>query len=279
MSKAKRGNGMKIRELNPYRIVIMSDLHCGAATGLTNMEMDYSKSELLPYQDRREELWKMFTITMKEIGQFEELWVLGDIINGPVNGISKRDNLNNVTEQQTLMALDIFEWIREECNADHGVVIVEGTEWHVGDGGAENDIANYFGTRSTKGTVITVGGVNIDIKHKIGGSNRPHLHGNMIVAEYEAAVSNANHHGTKIPDLLIRAHRHLYDYKEGVCLRNGAMRKWAGMILPSLQAWGSDYGKRVCASLFPDVGFVHVDITGEDFTVVPHIFHLKSQVE
>ena len=261
------------------RIVITSDWHCGAATGLTDMNMDYGKSELIPYQDRRQELWDQFTKVMLDYVYADEMWVVGDVINGPFKGEAKRDNLNNVIDQQCAMAAHIFDWVRNHTDISK-FMIVEGTEWHVGDGSAERGIASRVGAVATKGKIIERDGYYIDVKHGIGGSNRPHLHGNMLLAEYEAAVSNANRHGTKIPDLIIRAHRHVYDKREGICMKGDLKAFWVGVILPAMQAWGSDYAKRVNASTFPDVGLVVVDLKrGEEMTVESHIFNLRSQLK
>lgn len=261
-----------------YRIIVTSDWHCGAATGLTNMEMDCGKSELVPYQERRTELWNMFTSTMKKLHVADEMWVLGDVINGPGSRVAKRDNLNNVLEQQCTMAEYIFDWIRQHTTIEK-FLIVEGTEWHVGDGEMERSLAGRIGAAVTKGKIVTRAGVAFDIRHAIGGSNRPHLHGNALVQEYDAAVANANRHGTAIPNVIIRAHRHVFDKHESVCYRDGQMQMWTGIILPSLQAWGSDYAKKVSGSLFPDVGFVCIDVYEGKWEVTPYLFHLKSQVK
>ena len=262
-----------------HKIIVTSDWHCGAATGLTNMGKDYGKNELIPYQDRREELWFHFTTRLLNYCvDADELWVVGDVINGPFRGEAKRDNLNNVIDQQCAMAVDIFDWI---CKHTHigKFLIVEGTEWHVGDGSAERGIAARIGAQATKGKIIDRGGVLIDVKHGVGGSNRPHLHGNALLAEYEAAVSNANRHGTKIPDIIMRAHRHVFDKREGICIRNGQKTAWVGMILPSLQAWGSDYAKKVHASTYPDIGFAVIDVKGDrGFDISTYIFNMRSQL-
>ena len=260
------------------RIIVTSDWHCGAATGLTNMDMDCGKSELVPYQDRREELWNIFTRVMLDNAEADELWVVGDVINGPHRGEAKRDNLNNVIDQQCVMATYIFDWIRDHTKINK-FLIVEGTEWHVGDGTAERGIAQRVGAVATKGKIVERHGMFIDVKHGIGGSNRPHLHGNSLLAEYEAAVSNANRHGTKIPDVIIRAHRHVFDKREGICMRNGNKAFWVGVILPALQTWGSDYAKRVHASTFPDVGLVVLEVgRGEGIRISSNIFNLRSQL-
>jgi len=242
------------------------------------MDKHYGKNELVEYADRREELWVLFTDTLKEIKTFNELWIIGDIVNGPSSGIAKRDNLENAMERQILYARDILDWMKKEFGRNWKALVVEGTEWHVGEGAAEASIAESLNTTATKGKILERHGLYFDVKHKIGGSNRPHLNGNALIQEYDAAVANANQHGTKIPDVIIRAHRHLWSHREGTCCRNGMKLPWHALILPSLQAWGSDYGKKVTGSLFPDIGFVHIDIVDRKTMVFPHLFHIRSQV-
>jgi hypothetical protein len=264
---------------DPYKIVVTSDWHCGSSVGLANMERDYGKNELVPYQNRRQELWDKFTEGMREVSPFNELWLIGDAVNGPGNGAAKRDNLVNVIEQQVVIATDILDWVMCECKWNGEILICEGTEWHVSDGRSENDIAKYLGKRATKGKIITRRGIKFDVKHFVSGSNKPQNFGNSLGAEYHAAVANASHHGTPTPDVIIRAHRHLWARRDGYRVLNGKIRPWYAIGLPALQCWGSDYAKKVSGGLFPDIGFVEIIIEPNGkLNIEPHLFFIKSQV-
>lgn len=270
-----------------HRIIVTSDWHCGASTGLTRADRRYGQSELIAYEERRLELWHCFSNAMLELGYLDELWVVGDMVNGPIDGRARRDNLVQMIDQQEMMAIDILEWIQANMKTGSGkrwdlssTVIVEGTEWHCGDGTPEHRIAGIVGATATKGKIFYRNGFAFDIKHYVGGSHRAHLLGNSLVQEYMAAVANHNQHGTPVPDVVIRAHRHTWVRRDGVALRDGVKVPWSAIMLPALEAWGSDFAKRLSANVYPDVGFVCVDILGgttPTLSITPHLFHLTTQ--
>jgi hypothetical protein len=253
------------------RVLVLSDPHTGASTGLTHPDYEVS-GKLKPHKTRRTELWKSFKSSLKDLGKIDHVIGVGDLIHGPAKGKVTDEILANESNKQKEMIIRIFE----EIGADTGLLI-HGTPWHVDEKAIpiEQEIADSLGYEFHKiAEEHEVNKVLFHVKHKIGGSNDPRTLGNMLTKEYETVCLNHIRHGvpSRVPDIILRGHRHVFHQRGD--------EKWIGFILPCLQAWGGNVAVQLTTVYYPTVGFMWFDIyTNGDFTYGVNIFELKSQSE
>ena len=251
------------------RILVMSDPHIGATTGLVPKGCDYSKPF---HKERRQELHNNFWRVIDELGHIDHVICVGDAIHGPSKGKLTDEILVNEPDNQAGLAVDLFDQI----GADSGL-LVHGTPWHVGDNATpiEQEIADTIGWEFHKiAEEHTVNNLIFHVKHKIGGSNSPRTLGNALVNEHEAIIQNHVRHSvpTVLPDVLLRGHRHVFHQRGD--------EDWIGFILPCLQAWGGNIAVQMTATYYPTVGLMWFDVREDGmYEWRVDVWKLKTHVE
>jgi hypothetical protein len=231
------------------RVLVMSDPHIGATTGLVPLKCDYDKPF---HKDRREELKTLFWGTIDSLGKIDHCISVGDSIHGPSKGTLNDEALVNEPANQADLAVQLFK----DIGADSGL-LVHGTPWHVGDTARpiEHDIADAIGYEFHKiAEQHEFSNLIFHVKHKIGGSNSPRTIGNALVNEYEAILANHARYEVPniLPNIILRGHRHVY--------ANRGNEQWQGFILPCLQTWGGNIAVQMTATYYPTVGLMFFDI-------------------
>ena len=234
------------------RWVIVSDLHCGATTGLTSE----------PNNAIQKALFARWADAIAHFGSAPDVVICnGDAIDG-LDRLG-RDIDETSMFQQAQKAADLLAmW-----QAKREYVIISGTPYHVGADAEEMERAvvshlHYLQpevksafTRKWKCDIN--GWFRLDARHKIGRSNVPY---GKSTAQVRAKISNvinaamaAARKGKQPewPHLTVFSHVHYYNYQEDSF---GAV-----MSTPSWLAYGSRYGDTECEG-WCDVGAVQLVI-------------------
>ncbi len=231
------------------RVIILSDPHCGATTGLHVRHCKYDNPFNKP---RRIELQKVFWKTINKLKPFAHAIWVGDMTHGPDKGRQNDEIMINEPENQAKEAVKLIKGV----GAPEGLIVM-GSKWHVGDTAnpLEKGIADKVGYEFHRvAERHTVNNLNFHVKHKVGGSNSHRTLGNALLNEWESIVLNHTRHGVpdELPDVILRGHRHVYHQRGD--------EVWQGFILPCLQTWGGNIGADMVATYFPTVGLTYMDI-------------------
>jgi len=222
------------------RILILSDLHCGASTGLT------------PPKEQRTELqatlWDLYISWLDEFAPYDTLLVNGDAIDGT-------GDRSGGTEQITtdrLKQCDLAVACLQQVGADK-VHLVAGTPYHTGcSEDFEKVIADKLGGQFHSRGFFNINGREFNLKHKVGASNIPH--GRLTPLAREILQNREWYlEGTEpLADVLIRSHVHYYEQIE----HSGTL----GFITAGLQSLGSKYGSRQCGGVV-HFGLLVIDVS------------------
>lgn len=223
-------------------IVIVSDLHCGAQTGLTppnnqleERKIDTAKKNKFSLLER--EIWNWFKKTVQSIGKVDLCICNGDAIDGPGERSGGTEQLATDRNIQVRMAIECLETVKARK-----YLMTYGTGYHVGDKeDHEDNVAAALNAKIGAHEWVDAEGVIFDIKHHIGNSNVPHGRATAPLREgfwntlwaADQLQPNAN--------VLVRSHVHHFDFA-------GNHRRLC-LTTPALQGFGTKYGSRRCSGL------------------------------
>lgn len=244
------------------RVVVISDLHCGHATGLT--PPDY-QSNFPKWAEAEAEAWRAYIDIMKSLLPIDLLIVNGDLIDGKGGRSGGAEQITTDCRTQAEMARDCLTVVNSKEK-----IIVRGTPYHVGeDTDWEDIIAGWIHAVKIGDHVwVDVNGLRFNLKHKIGNSSVPYGKGTPLAKEKNWERLWAAQDEGQNADIIIRSHVHAYFQ----CAEYG----WWGCTTPALQGW-TKYGARQCSGTI-DWGLISFDVH-RNGTFVPHthITRLKAQ--
>lgn len=228
-------------------VVIISDMHCGAGTGLTHPDHQcggkVGKSQA--------EHWDFFASRVTR--NPDVLIIAGDAIDGDGRKNGGVELKTPSRLGQVDVAFSLVEFLKP-----HAVAMVYGTKYHVGERenfeeALRNRIVDSMRITCTLSAheMVAVNGLTFDVKHKVGSSQVPHGRHTPIARERVWNLMWAADGERQVADVLIRAHVHYYGY----C----GDRRGLNINLPSLQALGSDFGSRECSGTV-DYGWVEFEV-------------------
>jgi hypothetical protein len=208
------------------RILIASDNHAGAGTGLTppRFHNDENRSYLGPF-------WDWYVERVEEIGRVDAFVHLGDAIDGP----GKRENTYHIStdlNKQVDMAVEAIEKVR----ADR-VYIVQGTGYHTDDNCSfEQFVASQLNTDAIPEVRLEVHGRRFLGRHVVGRSDIPYGQYTQLGKELINEILQGELEGHDKADLHGRAHVH-YMVRIGMLdAKTGLMKEaWTN---PALQLRG-----------------------------------------
>jgi hypothetical protein len=211
------------------RILVISDLHCGAQTGLTPSEWQTT--------DLQRQLFDLYTSWLDEFSPFDILFVNGDAIDG----VGERAGCTEQIAIDRRIQVKIAAECLYQANAKQ-IHIIAGTPYHTGTSEdweqiLADEVKGQFHSRG----FFEVNGVEFNLKHKIGASSVPH--GRLTPLAREILLNREWHlEGTEpLARVLIRSHVHYYEQIDHAgCI---------GFITPGLQSLGSKYGARQCGGI------------------------------
>lgn len=268
----KKGDGS-------IRMVILSDLHCGHAVGLTPPEYHYAMPKKKENNWRykvakvQRETWNWWEKDIAEVR--EEKPIDLTVLNG--DAIDGRGEKSGGTE---LTAVDRF------TQADMAVTIMKmakarkykqtyGTGYHTGNyEDYEDYICKELG--NTKGVEkATIGdhawvncnGTMFDFKHHVGGSGTPY--GQFTPVAKDKVWNSLWSLRDEQPnaDVIIRSHVHTHTF----C----GEYDWLAITTPALQGMGSKFGSRRCSKRI-NIGYLVFDIAADgSYTWQSRIARLK----
>lgn len=261
----RRLNLVKERWCFITSILVISDLHCGHAVGLTPP----------PWQVRPlGDLKKLHLVQKKQWDIFSRdacvapdvLFVNGDMIDGTN---SKSGGTEQITTDRTVQAEMAIQAIK--TIGARKIFMTYGTPYHTGEAEDFEKIvatgvkAESIGSRE----MVRVSGVLFDLRHFISGSGVPHTRSSASARERLWSQQWGIEEGHPTGDVIIRSHVHYHSFCGGP--------GWLAMTTPALQGYGSRYGSRKCSGIV-HYGWITFDISAKGvYSWQAHIQHIQEQ--
>jgi hypothetical protein len=244
------------------RVVVISDLHCGHAVGLTHpdFEVRHEDENEKIIDSARRRYWKFYADTITALQPVDVLIVNGDAIEGKGVKSGGTELIAPDRTEQVAMAVAAIQYVKA------GKVFMSfGTGYHTGNmDDWEREVASDVDAEKIGShDWLDVNGLLFDYKHHIGGSSTPYGRHTALSKEHVWNVMWAEHDEYPKSNVLIRSHVHYYGFAGGF--------GWVGFTTPALQGYGSKYGARRMSGTV-DFGFLSFDVEGkEDWAWKAHI--------
>lgn len=252
------------------RVVVISDLHCGHAVGLTPVSWHSTLAKSAPtflkeLEHTRQKLWQFYFDTIKKLQPIDVLLVNGDAIDGSGTRSGGVELITSDRHQQADMAAENIKLAKAKK-----VIMTFGTDYHTGEQeDFEMDIArDVKAEKISAHEWIDVNGLVFDMKHHIGSSSIPHGRHTQVSKERLWNILWADHGENPKANIIIRSHVHYHNFCGGT--------DWLGLTTPALQGLGTRYGKRKCSGIV-DFGLTHFDVDKNgEFEWSSHILKLRN---
>jgi 3',5'-cyclic AMP phosphodiesterase CpdA len=215
-----------------YRILAISDTHCGHVTGLTPPA--WWTQRLLNQQAPP---WEWFTKAIEGFNPDIVIWT-GDLIDGKGAKSGGSELLVPTCLGQAEMATELVKIIGAKSN-----IFCHGTGYHTSEGGEDYEtvIAREVGGEIYDSPLLDVGGVIINARHHIGGTSVAYG-ATPLSKEKLADTLWADAEGRDKANIILRGHVHRHNFLGGV---DDDGHQWVAMTLPALQLWTKFGGRRV----------------------------------
>lgn len=250
------------------RVIALSDTHCGARSGLTPPDWQYSDHSG-PKERRRwgraqREAWETYMTLVEELSPVDVVLFLGDAIDGRQEISGGQELLTPNRQEQVQIAYECLKvW-----NARH-YDLVYGTSYHTGSlEDWEKSLAEKLGGEIGARDFPQIEGVTFDIRHRVGRSQIPHGRATALLREqlWNALWSETQQQPKA--DIILRGHLHYHVYvgtPDVLC-----------MVLPALQLSSTEYGMRNFSGTV-DWGLVSFEVENGRYSWQAHIRRLKSE--
>lgn len=254
------------------KIIVVGDMHCGQEDGLTPPHWQQGGERGL----KQRNAYNWYKREIKKVGHVDAVFCMGDMIDGKGEASGGIELITANSFEQCEMAITALREIDvdESDPKDPCIHLVEGTAYHSGKKDhLEKVIATEMGAEFGRRLFPLYGGVQFDMRHKIGSSSVPWGRHTSPAKEYHMALEwHYKQDGAyPKPDVVLRGHVHYHDFAGG--LTNSAA--WASMTCPAMQTFGTKYGE-LCCSAVVDFGFIVFTVKGGQFTWEPHTVVLDS---
>jgi hypothetical protein len=248
------------------RVVVVSDLHCGHAVGLTPPEWRYADSRA-KLSHVREQCWDFFATKAAEHGPFDVVIANGDMIDGKG---SKAEGVETIVPDRHEQCKMAVACIRHLMQPNTQIVMTYGTDYHTGSGeDFETIVASELQAVSVGNIAhVEIEGVVFEAKHHVGGSQVPHTRHTGIARDRLWNLLWAERGVSPKAQVIIRSHVHYFNYCGGP--------DWVAMTTPALQGFGSRFGARRMSGLV-DFGFVVFTVDNGRFTWEPVLASVEAQ--
>lgn len=216
------------------RVLVISDTHCGAQSGLTpppwqrKKERDDIRGEMWLKLQRA--TWRKYARLIESLQPIDVCLDCGDVIDGRGARSGGVEQITTELDEQT----DIALYCRKIINPKRGFAMVAGTGYHCDDGNGndwDKKLADVLGAKFGDHLWPLIDGVQFDIKHHIGGTNTVNGGDSTCRNEINSNVMWHLEGVQPLADILIRAHVHRRRIVDNC------------HIAPSLQTW-TRYGSR-----------------------------------
>lgn len=265
---------MNIIKRKDYRLVVLSDEHCGHLSGLTPIDYQgkfvtdtISKHNKLTTIQR--ENWNIFQNEINILRREKPIDIL--VNNGDfLDGLGVRSGGTELITTDRTKQIDMCEEIMNTVGADYNV-IVSGTPYHTGEQEDwEEELAKRTKSKFESHAWLDINKTIFDFKHFIGSSGTPHTRQAPIAKEaLWATLWGEANLVPKPVSYLIRSHVHYFSL-----IDSGDM---IALTTPALQAFGSKFGARKCSGI-PRIGFLSFDILASGEVIMrKHFANIISQ--
>lgn len=199
-----------------FRLLVISDTHCGNIAGLTPPE--WHRKDLV---DVQKPFWDFYTEACEMIGPVDALVFNGDAIDGP----GYKDTTSLLTSDvgmQAKMAAKVA--MVPDAKA---VFVVRGTGFHTeGHMSYEDIVAAELGVEAEDEARIEAYGRKMHFRHVVGRSDTPYGQYTQAAKEIINEMLQADFEDYPKADILGRAHVH-YSVKIAVADGAGGLERWA----------------------------------------------------
>lgn len=205
-------------------VITISDLHVGSTTGLCHPKVNlvdggyYTPNK---FQSTLYKYWRNFW------GEYVPAIVKGAdkvivVINGDILDGIHHDTVNVVSNSwavQEYAAMTLLQEIPKICPVQlHEFYVVKGTEVHTGKNGESEEriarsiyaVTNEIDESASYQWRLDVDGVLFQFAHHIGTTSSAAYESSAPMRELVAAMVEAAAWGLKLPDVLVRSHRHRF---------------------------------------------------------------------
>ena len=237
---------------NFKRLVVISDMHCGHAVGLTPPNWQYPAD---PETHRgkiglmQKTMWDWYAKEIKQLKPIDIIVCNGDAIDGKGDRSGGTEQITTDREQQVEMSAQCIKLAEAKK-----ILLIYGTAYHTG--ALEDWEQNLFhAVRAEKigsHEWVDINGFIFDFKHHIGNSSIPHGRFTQLAKDklwndewYLKEKRQPN------SDVIVRSHVHEF--------REVRTTGWRALTTPALQGYGSKFGARRCSGLI-EIGFVYFDV-------------------
>lgn len=220
--------------MEPKRVAIVSDFHCGHKYGLTPPQW-----KMFDFQTR---LWKWYAKKAAE-AKVDILIMNGDAIEGkgPKNGGVELITTDRI--EQGNMAVEALS----QFNAKK-IYMAYGTPYHTGpDERFEDPIADALDAHIENRLRLNINGLLFDIRHHVSGSSTPYTHVTPLKKEQVMALLDQR---IDRGDVVVRSHVHKF-----LAIQDN---KGLALTTPCFQLH-TEFGSRICNGDV-DIGFIVFDI-------------------
>lgn len=205
-------------------VVTISDLHVGSTMGICPPSVQTKDNGTYTGNEFQQTLykywvhfWSEFVPAMTKGAKKRVLVINGDIIDGiHHNTVNILSNSWAVQEQA---AIEHLLAIRKLCPVKiNEIYVVKGTEVHTGPAGESEDriaraigaVPNEIGDYADYQWRLDVDGVLFQFAHHIGVTSSAAYESSAPMRELVAAMIEASQWGLKLPNVLVRSHRHRF---------------------------------------------------------------------
>lgn len=261
-------------------ITVVSDLHVGSSIGLCRGEgmrlADGGGYEPSRFQQELWRAWNLFLKFSGEIGGDKRILVInGDLVDGAHhNTVALATNNIEVQEAEAVAIL------KAAASAFDEVFVVRGTEAHTQPGAQSDErIAKAIGCEvdvltgqfSRWQLWLDVDGVVMNIAHHIGTTSSAAYESSAVMREMVAALVEAGQWGQKLPDVIVRSHRHRF-IEVSIPSARGRIR---AVVTPSWQL-RTPYVERLDRMRMPHIGGVVFSVEEKQCQVYEKIYPMKN---
>jgi len=199
-------------------IAVVSDLHVGSSIGLCASKLDLADGGVYQPSKFQQELYKGWIKFIQHVDKLpadkKVLVVNGDLVDGDHHGTVSI--VTNNIEVQEEAAIQLLKPAAKNFDAAY---VVRGTEAHTQPGAQSDErIAKGIGASLDESTGqysrwqlwLDVDGVVFNVAHHIGTTSSAAYESSAVMREMVAALVEAGQWEQRLPDVLIRSHRHRY---------------------------------------------------------------------
>ncbi len=186
------------------RIGVISDIHCGSPTGLclpeftdTDHGMRYVANAVQMH------LWDKWCEMRRKMGHLDILICNGDLVEGVNRKEFGKGVLTTNMHAQAYLAATLLKMI----DADE-IYVTQGSKYHTGETSGDQMVCQMVdGIWLGLHKFLSVGGITLHVRHKIGHSSTPYSR--CTSQRKEALVNRID--GSNV-DIYIRSHTHHFNF-------------------------------------------------------------------